>query len=220
MEKGESHIKKKVALCTMGAFVLLGFIFGGLQLSWGHPGRAALGFGAVVLPFLVPAVVKRLVGAHPWVLYTMGFLFCILSYDGGSVLLLFDSVPLLDKVAHFLSGFLFTSLGYCLFMLQNRRRLDGPLDNWPTGTAYAVFFSIFVAVVWEIFEFCGYFVIGLDSQHHLDSGVMDTMGDLITCFIGSLLCAASWLLTVKKGKRLLTGAVILDFYEALHPRRN
>lgn len=212
-------IHKKIAWASIIGFIGLSCLLGAFQLAQGSVGRALLGFASPLF-LLVPVVMRRVVGGHPCLLYAEGFLFCSLSYALGSVLLLFDTVPYLDKIAHFLSGFLFSTLGFCLYLLLNRQRLKAPFEDALMCASYGVFFSCFVAVLWEIFEFCGFFLLGMDSQHHLTTGVMDTMGDLITCFAGSVLCAASLLLTARKGRRLVTGAVVQDFYHSMQPGDN
>ncbi|MDL2214282.1 hypothetical protein LJB76_01825 [Clostridia bacterium OttesenSCG-928-O13] len=194
----------------MGVVPGIGHFIGG-EPSWGLLGLASIAFLAL-FPLL-----KKVVGGHPWYLYIETFLFCTLAYDIGCVMRGFDRIPYIDKISHFLSGFLFTTLGFCLFLLQRRShasRVGSPLF---TGVSYGVFFSSFVAVFWEICEFVGHLLFGSDFQHHLDTGVFDTMYDLITCFVGSLLCAASILLYLKKKTRLPSGAVVHEFLQVLTP---
>lgn len=210
-------MRRNFARACIAMFVVCGVVLGVVQLTRGNWPRFLLGLASALF-LLVPPLFRRLFGGHPYGLYALGFLFCIFSYDFGSVLLLFDTVPAMDKAAHFLSGFVFTTMGYCFFLGTNHRQLQSAQANWQTGIPYALGFSAFIAIAWEVFEFCGFVFFGMDSQHHLDTGVFDTMGDLITCLVGSLLCAASWLLTVKRGRRLITGWAIEDFYEVLHRR--
>ena len=57
------------------------------------------------------------------------------------------------------------------------------------------FFSGFVAVLWEIFEFVADLLTGNDSQNVAATGVADTMEDMMICLVGGLFMAAViWLL--------------------------
>lgn len=211
--------KRRLYRLTLYLFVLLGIVFGILQFTRGEAGRGVLGLASVLF-LLVPRLIDKMVGGTPSGLYIEAFAFCILAYDFGCVLQLFDSLPYFDKVSHFLSGFVFTTIGYCLF-LWLRRKSEAPIGR-PAGlgVAFGVFFANYIAIFWEVFEFLGFVFAGHDSQHHLDTGVFDTMGDLISCLIGSLLCAGSLMLFLKKGRRLPAGAIAQEMLDILKPKKD
>lgn len=210
-------MKRRVYQLTLAVLVALGIILGVVMFTRGEMGRGLMGLGAIAF-LAVPPLFKRLVGAHPYLLYIQLFAFCILAYNIGFVYQQFDTVPLLDKTSHFLSGFVFTTLGCCVY-LWLRRGYASPIGR-PKGlcVAFGVFFSSFVAVFWEICEFTRYVLTGYDSQHHLTTGVFDTMYDLICCTVGSLICAASILLYLYRGWRLPSGAVVHNFLKALQQK--
>lgn len=119
-----------------------------------------------------------------------------------------------DKLTHFLSGILFTVVGLCLYgRVSDKNPADRSKDILLQAT-YALFFSMFVAAVWETGEYLGYLVIGHDSQHTLTTGVHDTMQDIISCLTGSLIVSADYLYRLKKGKSSLFTSMVQAFDEA------
>lgn len=212
MKKNTS--KRYLAWGMIFIFVASGIVFGILQFAIGEISRGLLGLAAALF-LLVPWFFKTQIGAHPYLLYIEGFAYCTLAYSVGCVYQQFDAVPMLDKVAHFWSGFVFTLLGYGIF-LWLRKKEQNPIGRPPlVGVGFAVFFSSFIAVLWEIMEFLGYVFFQHDSQHHLTTGVFDTMGDLITCFVGSLLCGISVLLYLTRNVRLPSGIVAEELIAVL-----
>lgn len=202
----------------MLSFSALGVLFGSYQFLNGESSRGLLGLFSVAF-FLIPVIVKALLGGHPYLLYIELYAFCILAYDVGCVLQCFDRVDYLDKISHFLSGFMFTALGCCMYLYLAYRNSTRASISRFAGISYAVFFSSFVAVFWEICEFLGFILAGHDSQHHLTTGVFDTMYDLITCFAGSLLCALSLALYRKGRVRLPANAIAGEVLDILEEQR-
>lgn len=194
------------ALVLLALFIALGFALGVYNLVAGDAARAPLGFATPLFILAIP-VTQKLMGGNPWRFLSLLYAFCIFAYDIGSVYNYFAVSSIWDKVAHLLSGFLFTLLGYDLYLAigakGGQRGAGSPLQS----ASYALFFSCFVAILWEIFEFCGFVLFGMDSQHTLTTGVFDTMYDLIFCLVGSLACALELWLWRAKGRGLAMAAV-------------
>lgn len=53
------------------------------------------------------------------------------------------------------------------------------------------------ALVWEILEFSGDILLNSNFQHSIDTGVVDTMGDMIAALFGGLI---SYLIYLKSNK--------------------
>jgi len=201
-----------VSLLLMAVFVILGVVFGVYQLfAYKALSRGLLGIASIAF-LAVPITLPRLGLSHPHRLYCLFFAFCIMAYDFGCVWQGFDRYDYFDKISHFLSGIVFTILGFCIYLYLNRPRPEKLDGNPAISCTYAVFFSVFVAVVWEICEFTGFVTTGHDSQHTLTTGVFDTMQDLIACLLGSLLSAGSFILYIKKKIVLITGFVLEEFF--------
>lgn len=160
---------------------------------------------------LIPALF-RLGRLRPcYRLYVFLYAFILYAFTFGCVLAGYN-LPVTDKIAHGLSGMVFTLVGFVLFYLLRGPKPRGIKDDWVMAFTYALFFSLAIAVFWEIGEFAGYVLYGRDAQRHLTTGVFDTMGDLIACLAGSLASVVSFLLYRFRGVRLLTGALVEEFY--------
>lgn len=213
MGKGFSQ---KISVFLMALFILLSLVFGVMAFHAGSLARGLLGSASpafLLIPFLLGKVTRRAV----W-LNGILFVFLSLSYAVGCVYQGFDRFPYYDKIAHFLSGIVFTICGLCLFLWLCGDH-SSLAQNWLLTCAFAFFFSTFIAVFWEVVEFAGFVLFKHDSQHHLTTGVFDTMEDMIACLLGNLLCVASCALYVKRRIKLLTGAALAEFETNLLPRK-
>lgn len=217
MLKDADRKMRIISYILMAAFVVIGFPRGIVNFINGDDYRGILGVAAPLF-LLIPPLLRLLKISYPARLYTLVFAFLILAYDIGCVYEKFDLLPHYDKIAHFLSGILFTILGFCLYFLLQRKAAAPFGRDWLTASSYALFFSTFIAVVWEVIEFCGFLSSGRDFQRVAATGVTDTMVDLLTCLAGSLISAASFILYVKKNVKLVTGPVAAEFYHALEGR--
>jgi hypothetical protein len=92
-------------------------------------------------------------------------------------------------VLHTGSGFLLGIIGFiALFFLNQTERI--PKDMKPTFVCFfAVTFAVFLGVLWEIFEFIvdRFTTANMQSQ---ETGVVDTMQDLIVELLGACVVAA------------------------------
>lgn len=82
-----------------------------------------------------------------------------------------------DTILHTSSGFLTFLLGYMVFLYFNNSKIDN-INNFVI-VLFVLFFSISCAALWEIWEFSGDQLLGLNSQLSL----FDTMKDIITGII-------------------------------------
>jgi hypothetical protein len=104
-----------------------------------------------------------------------------------------------DVVLHTGSGFLFGFIGFIALFLLNQT------DRIPRGMKpgfvcfFAVSFSVFLGVLWEIFEF----VVDCFSTANMQSretGVIDTMQDLIVDTLGAVVVALMGLAYARRGR--------------------
>lgn len=140
-------------------------------------------------------------------------LFCYCAFCLGTALRWYDRVPVYDKLMHLVSGLLFYCVGFMLYSAFSRSRPYRLTDDWVLQMTYAFFFSMAIAVVWEIYEFLCFLLMGHDAQNHLDTGVFDTMYDLIFCFLGTLVPAVFYAIYAKTGR----GSVFIHLLESVTP---
>lgn len=202
---------KAVALALMGLYVAVSIFLIIYQYVQGEYGFFVRGF-LFPLFLLIPPFFRLLKLDHCWRLYSMLYVFIIFAFNYGCIYGIFTWDQTADKVSHFLSGIVFTIAGFCFYSFfagQNREGLRMPAA---TAATWALGFSSFIALFWEVLEFLDYNVLGNDSQKHLTTGVFDTMFDIITCLTGTALSVISFMLWKKKGIKLLTGWVLEEFY--------
>ena len=164
--------------------------------------------GAVSLLFLlIPPLAERLFRLKlGYPMKTSILIFCLISFSLGVTLRWFNRFPGYDNFAHGLSGILFTLIGLCFYV-----RIGGVPDRHHQKLlqiSFAIFFSFTIAVIWEVGEFAGFLLTGHDAQHHLDTGVFDTMEDIIACAAGSLAAALDYAIYTRKKKSLFMPIVL------------
>ena len=138
-------------------------------------------------------------------LETAIYIFICLSWTVGGAAGVYSLLPFFDKFVHCLSGVLVSMLALTGWrLLEPRQRTDGKYS----GLAYLfVFFaSMAVAGLFEVTEFALAPLLRRDLQHVLETGVGDTMWDIIVCLAGTLLFLLLMVLRAHGRKEPLTGA--------------
>lgn len=106
--------------------------------------------------------------------------FVFLAYFIGTVVGGYK-VAYFDKITHLLSGYVTAFAG--IFILVK-------FDKFDNKTFFNLLFILFtvlaIAVFWEIFEYTGDSLFGSNMQR-IETGVNDTMRDMIMAFLGYLL---------------------------------
>ncbi|MDN7023363.1 DUF2238 domain-containing protein [Methanoculleus sp. FWC-SCC1] len=133
---------------------------------------------------LIPSILNRNLGMRlPWQLTLLIALSIYLHVAGhvGELYLLY--APCYDKIAHLVSSVTLTIIGFAIAIFADqiyRMRL-------PRGAIvlFAVFFTISMGAVWEIYEFAADQIFGMTLQQ----GNSDTMVDLMVDGIGALVVA-------------------------------
>lgn len=172
-----------------------------------------LAVAAFALP-LVPFLLYRALHLHRVPLLEIVVdLFVLAAVPFASLFGGYELIPLWDKILHFLSGFLFATLGMILYFYKKPGRRIDPADAF-NAAAYSWMFAVWTAAIWEFWE---YFVsfFGADPQQVAATGVGDTMQDMIVCAVGGLITAVSCFKYVrgKKEGRGLMMHLFDSFYQ-------
>ena len=115
--------------------------------------------------------------------------FIILAHFLGVILNFYDKILYYDKLVHFLFGFI---ASYIFINILNNKFIIKRIIN-------TIIITIFLATMWEIYEYICSLVFNVDPQNNLTTGVNDTMQDIIVAFIGTILFAIIYFL--KKCKK-------------------
>lgn len=115
-----------------------------------------------------------------------------------------------DSMLHFLAGIALGVVGFAMmYIFYKSGRIVAP----PIFIAFIAFcFSMTGAVVWEIYEFGMDQFLGTNMQR-TETGVVDTMIDLILNTMGAIIASVAGYLYIKKGDNILLNRLIKKFAE-------
>ena len=151
----------------------------------------------LLVPFLIKKIIKYQMSEILKLIY---YLFVIVALVLGSILGWYYQISWLDLLAHFLSGIL-TSL--CALIILKKEELL-KIEHISFTIVFIVGFTLMTAAGWEFFEFFSDKILNGDSQWVLETGVDDTMTDMLIAFLGSIGFSIYLLLRINlKGKEFL-----------------
>lgn len=102
-------------------------------------------------------------------------------------------------------------LGFLGFILAYSLLLTSKMSTKPIlASLFAISFSVFIGVIWEIFEFFMDYLFGFTMQK---SGIVDTMTDLMMDTIGAGVVSLAGFFYMKKKKMGLFSRIIKRFIE-------
>ena len=137
----------------------------------------------VSLPFIYEKIFKTKL---PLFLITVWIIFVFMAHYLGVILNGYNNYPGFDKVTHTLSGVL--TACFAITILEKVK-----IKNLKFAFTFIIAFSWMIAGLWETFEFVCNILVGGDAQRVVDTGVDDTMLDMIVAFIGSIITATIYI---------------------------
>lgn len=133
-------------------------------------------------------------------------IFIILAQFIGSVINLYNKVWWYDLFAHFLSGVLTTILA---MVVMDWFGVYKEKHKW-FNVLFMICFTLMVASLWEFSEFAADLIMKTDVQHVIDTGVADTMEDMLIAFVGSIIVSISYLVENKVSKNGFLRKIVSD----------
>ncbi len=125
----------------------------------------------------------------------------------GKMYNIYTIFPWWDLFLHFISGIIIGLVGILAFSILIPKPVFNKLS--PLVKALNTFlFAVASSALWEIWEFAGDELFGLNSQ--LNS-LKDTMGDIIACALGGVLINIIIYKYYKKGNFRLIGEIVESF---------
>lgn len=198
MKKFNMNRKVKGLVMVYVAVAIAGILFHVYNADWS---AAGMGIVALITPWIAPLLLSWFslsMTSEVWVLDLVFVFFAsvIGSCFGGYQL------PFFDKVLHFSSGLLIASAGAVLYMIL----AGDPMQQRKSLQRLFLFFTIFtdlaVAVLWEFFEYMMLIFFQNDCIHHYDTGVHDSITDMLCAFCAGLIVLwqfVRWMKTEKQG---------------------
>ena len=124
---------------------------------------------------------------------TIWIIFIFMAHYLGVIAGMYNSLEYYDKITHTMSGIL---TAYLAMIILDHIKLKGKTMN----ILFIVSFSALCAVSWEVFEFVCNILVGGDAQKVLETGVDDTMLDMIVALLGSLVFSIWYVVNSKRLK--------------------
>jgi uncharacterized membrane protein YjdF len=161
-----------------------------LEAQWLNAFLAATIIGIIVAPIVLR---DRLPVRLPAEMQLASLVFIFAALFLGEIRSYYERIWWWDIALHMSSGLLLGILGFLLvYVLNESRNID--LHMRPRFVAlFAFFFAVAVGAIWEIFEFTMDSGLGMRMQKPMlgdDSGLTDTMWDLIVDTVGAFLISA------------------------------
>lgn len=154
-------------------------------------------YGILLLPYLCRKFLNFKI--HP-VLECIYLIFIFFAQYLGSVVNLYIKTEWYDLLVHTVSGFL---SGYvAIYLLIHSGYYKN--KNLFFQIVYILGIASLIAVVWELLEYGMDKLFGSNTQHALETGVNDTMEDLLVAFVGGFLFMIFYSYEVLKNKVLIT----------------
>lgn len=181
---GMDKTRRFLIIAIRCCFVILALLFFVLILvdpNYHKWGGVLAGLGLPFLPPIIERVFKSKISFRIQLLY---YIFLFIALDLGICMDMYKSVPYFDKVVHFGSGVISTIVGYYAIVHYSATKTS------PVFRSLVIIgISMMIAVAWEFFEFgCDKF-LGQNMQQLVSVGVDDTMFDLLSATLGSIIGA-------------------------------
>ena len=131
----------------------------------------------LLLPFIINKTKLKLSDQEIFLYY----LFILIADFIGCVCNLYNTVSWYDIFVHFLSGMFTFVLATVIFRLITKEK------NKLLKILFCLGIVALIAITWEVFEFSVDSIIKTNLQHNLDTGVIDTMQDMIVATLGGII---------------------------------
>ena len=134
-------------------------------------------FPLLLIPFIINKTKLKLSDKEIFLYY----LFILLADFIGCVCNLYNTVSWYDIFVHFLSGMFTFVLATIIYRLITNDK------NIILKILFCLGVVAIIAIMWEVFEFSIDSLAHTNLQHNQDSGVIDTMQDMIVAILGGIL---------------------------------
>ena len=134
-------------------------------------------FPLLLIPFIINKTKLKLSDKEIFLYY----LFILLADFIGCVCNLYNNVSWYDIFVHFLSGmftFVLATIIYRMISNDNNKLLK---------ILFCLGIVALIAITWEVFEFSIDSLAHTNLQHNQDTGVIDTMQDMIVATLGGII---------------------------------
>ena len=148
---------------------------------------------------IIPSIIRKFKLKFSDTLELIYLLFIILACFLGSILRFYGLIYWFDSFVHYISGMLTAILAFVLLIYMKKYK-EKDLNF---HIVFMILVTLSVAACWEIFEFTADSLLDGDAQKVLETGVTDTMKDIICALLGSILVCIMYSYEYVNNKKLL-----------------
>lgn len=211
MNKKDVKLKKvSIGILILYAItVVASFIYNFMTHNLEGVGMTVVAMGTV---FIIPLAFKIFKWKPVYEIYIVWYIFTYFASLIGSGFHWY-SYAYFDKVLHASSGIfvgVFAAILYTILRKQKRPQNSTDLRVFLVFTQVA---NMSVALMWEFYEFAMLVFFNNDAIHHYDTGVYDTMGDMLCASFFGLFVIYMLYRAYKKEKPNFFSNLIEKFYE-------
>ena len=150
----------------------------------------------LLIPFIFNKLFKTNINPEIELVY---LIFIFFAHFLGTILNFYYKIGIYDKAMHGLSGVM-TSILAVIILVKSKCYDKNPV--W-VNVLFIISVTLSVAAFWEFFEFTNDNIFNKDAQKVLTTGVDDTMLDMISAFVGSIIFSILYIIESKLHKKLL-----------------
>lgn len=179
-----------VFYCVFICF-FVAFIMGIIDFAKGNLVLSKLIFRTTfVLLMFIPFLIKKIFNVtFSRIVSTTFYLYMFISAFLGNVLEFYQKYPAWDLIIHYLMGAVLAVLSIYVLNLTIYKK-DRAKHNMFFTYSFMLLFACGVGALWEIWEFSGDLIFGLNTQRYMNllgqRALMDTMLDLCMDLLGAI----------------------------------
>lgn len=148
----------------------------------------------------IPKILSRLfkIKINPLIEFLF-LVFIFIAEVLGSVIHFYDYISWYDSFVHYISGILTALLGLILLVYFDKYSTKSLAFN----ILFIISITLMVASCWELFEFASDNIFGYNAQRVIETGVTDTMKDIICALLGCTMIVIMYIYEMLDNKKML-----------------
>ena len=190
---------KKINLWSIGVLLCINTIFLLLTLLGRFNSNILVCIATYIVVF-IPKIIGKIFKTKTNSLLELLFLvFIFIAELLGSVMHLYEYISWFDSFVHYISGIFTALLGLALLVYFDKYSSKSLVFN----IIFMMSITLMVASLWELFEFTSDSIFGYNAQRVIETGVIDTMKDIICALLGCILIIIMYIYEFKENKKML-----------------
>lgn len=166
---------------------------------------------AIITPLIVPLAFKLFRFQPVYEIYIISTVFTYFASLVGSGFHWYSYLGF-DKVLHFSSGWMFTTIAVILYFFIKKANTFKDQAEFSIFLIFINAVNITIGAVWEFYEYAMLIFFNNDCINHYSQGVHDTITDMMCATVGGLLLTLLIMRYHRKGKSNFFTNVYEKFY--------